>query len=136
MHESTLKSHFILTISQQQLQLFIKFSKFFRRATVDICTCKGNFENSYFLQRAATSNIYILNFLSGYCSFWKQLVKNIYLKHQIFVKTTYFFQRTTCQFLKVVCHFIWTKEQRPGIKFNRTGFFWMISLSHPFFHEK
>ena len=40
---------------QQQLQLFIKYSKFFRRAIVVICTSKGDFGNNYFLQRAALS---------------------------------------------------------------------------------
>ena len=43
------------TISQQQLQLFINDSNFFRRATVNICTCKGDFRKCYFLQRAAFS---------------------------------------------------------------------------------
>ena len=27
----------------------VKYSKVFRRAIVDICTCKGDFGNSYFL---------------------------------------------------------------------------------------
>ena len=44
-----------LTISQQQLQLFIKDSVFLRRAIADIRTYKGDFQNSYFLQRAAVS---------------------------------------------------------------------------------
>ena len=44
-----------LTISQQLLQLFIKYSKFFRRTIVDICTSQGDFRSSYFLQRAALS---------------------------------------------------------------------------------
>ena len=59
------------------------------------------------------------------------------MKHQIFVKTIYLFQNTTCRrlFLKVVCPFIWREEYRPAIYFfNVTGFFWRISLSHPFFH--
>ena len=38
-----------LTISQQQLQLFIKYSKYFRRTIVDICTYKGYFRNIFFL---------------------------------------------------------------------------------------
>ena len=46
---------FNLTISQQQLQLLIKYIKFFRRAIVHICTCKCDFGNSCFLQRAALS---------------------------------------------------------------------------------
>ena len=46
--------NFNLTISQQQLQL-LKYSNFFRRAIVPICTCKGDFENSCFLQRDALS---------------------------------------------------------------------------------
>ena len=39
-------SHFFmvnLTISQQQLLLLMKYSKFSGRAIVDICTCKGDF---------------------------------------------------------------------------------------------
>ena len=35
-----------VTISQQQLQLFMQYSKSFRRAIVDICTCKDDFRNS------------------------------------------------------------------------------------------
>ena len=35
---------------QQQFQLFIKCSKFFRRAIVVICSCKGDFQNNYYLQ--------------------------------------------------------------------------------------
>ena len=54
MHESTFPffHSLIWQQQQQQLQLFIKYSKFFRRATVDICICKGDFWNIYFLQRA------------------------------------------------------------------------------------
>ena len=44
-----------LTISQEQLQLFISYSNFFRKAIVNICTCKGDFSKSYFLQRDALS---------------------------------------------------------------------------------
>ena len=50
-----------LTFSQQQMQFilltnfnfinFINYSNFFRRAIVDICTCKGDFWKSCFLQR-------------------------------------------------------------------------------------
>ena len=49
-------SHFFmvnLTISQQQLLLLMKYSKFSGRAIVDICACKGDFWSSYFLQRVA-----------------------------------------------------------------------------------
>ena len=35
-----------LTVSQQQLQLFSKYSKYFRRAIVNICTCKGDSSES------------------------------------------------------------------------------------------
>ena len=42
-------------ISQQQLQLSINDSNFFRRAIVNICTCKGDFGRFCFLQRAAFS---------------------------------------------------------------------------------
>ena len=34
---------------------YIKCSKFFWRAVVDICICKGDFRNNYFLQRIALS---------------------------------------------------------------------------------
>ena len=44
-----------LTISPQQLQLFINNSNFFRRAIVNIYTCKGDFRKYYFLQRTAFS---------------------------------------------------------------------------------
>ena len=40
---------------QQQFQLFIKYSKFFKKSIVFICTCNGDFRNNYFLQRAALS---------------------------------------------------------------------------------
>ena len=42
-------------ISQQQLQLSINDSNFFRRTIVNICTCKGDFGKFCFLQRAAFS---------------------------------------------------------------------------------
>ena len=35
------------------MQLFINYCSFFRRAVVNIYTCKGDFQKSYFLQRAA-----------------------------------------------------------------------------------
>ena len=38
-----------LTISLQRLQIFIKYSKCFRRAMVDISTFRGEFRKSYFL---------------------------------------------------------------------------------------
>ena len=44
-----------LTISHQQLQLFINFGKFSRRAIVNICTCEGDLRKSYCLQRASLS---------------------------------------------------------------------------------
>ena len=40
---------------QQQLRLLIKYSKFFSWAIAVICTCKGDFQNDYFLQKAALS---------------------------------------------------------------------------------
>ena len=54
-----------LTISQQQLELFINCSNFFRRKIVNICTCKVDFWKSYFIQSGA---------LLEYCSFWEQLL--------------------------------------------------------------
>ena len=38
-----------LTISQQRLQIFIKYRKCFRRTSVDISAFKGEFRKSYFL---------------------------------------------------------------------------------------
>ena len=57
MHEGTFPffHSLIWKQQQQQLQFFIKYSKFFRRATVDICTCKGDFPSIYLLQGAALS---------------------------------------------------------------------------------
>ena len=45
----------ILKSLQQQLQLFIKYSIFFRRVIVVISTCNDDFQNKYFLQRAINS---------------------------------------------------------------------------------
>ena len=44
-----------VTISHQQLQLFINYSKGSREEIVDICPCKGDFWDGYFLQRTALS---------------------------------------------------------------------------------
>ena len=44
-----------LTISEQQFQLLIKYSKLFRRAIVDICCYDGDFRKSYFFQSTALS---------------------------------------------------------------------------------
>ena len=49
----------------------------------------------------------------------------------------YFFETTpgVVHSFKVVCHFIFREEKRPTIHFfDRTDFFWRITLSHPFFH--
>ena len=48
-----------LTISQQQLPVSNKYNKFFRRRVVDIWSCKGDFWDSYFLQRA-TFSVYLV----------------------------------------------------------------------------
>ena len=114
-----------LTISLQRLQIFIKYSKCFRKAMVDISTFKGEFRNSYFLliwqfhNCNCSYSLSIVNTFArvafGTVLFFQGLqfsrtatVKRLYLKHQIFVKTIYFFLRTTCsrQFFKVVCYFI------------------------------
>ena len=103
-----------LTIWQQQLHLFIKSSRFFRRTIVDICTCKGHFWNSCFLQRAALSECLWLELSLGVGLILKTAtLRSIYLKYQVFVKTMHiFFQNTTCSrpFFKLVCHFIWREE--------------------------
>ena len=63
-----------LTISQHQLQLFIKYSKSFRRAFVDIWTGKGGLGTATFSKELFVWSTYSLNFLSGYCSFLEQLL--------------------------------------------------------------
>ena len=100
--------NFNFTTSQQQLRLFIRHSKSFNRATVH-CTCKGDFRNSYFLQRAALWEYLQPEFSVGVLEFLETgTVKRTYLNHQIFVKTIYLFQNTTCSrlFLKVVRPFL------------------------------
>ena len=81
---------------------------------------------------------YSLYFLLWNCSFWEQLLlKRIYLKQQIFVKTIYIFQNTTWSrpFFKVVCHFFQERSSdRPFFFFDRIDFFWRINLIHPIFH--
>ena len=69
--------------------------------------------------------------------FYSVMVNIFFFKTPLAVKTTYFFQSTFCsrQFFKTVSHSIWREELRQVIlSFKRTGFFWWISLSHPFFH--
>ena len=63
-----------LAVSRQQLQLFIKHSKSFRGVIVDIWTCKGGFGTATFSKELLVWSTYSLNFLSGYCSFWEQLL--------------------------------------------------------------
>ena len=64
---------FNFTISQQQLRLFIRYSKCFNRPIVH-CTCKDDFRNSYFSKELLFGSIYGLNFLLGCCSCWKQVL--------------------------------------------------------------
>ena len=82
-------------ISREHLKRSIHYSKCI--TIVDIYTCKGDFGKSTFLKELFFQNTqFRLNFLSGFSSFWEQLLLNrIYLKHQIFVKAIYFFQSTT-----------------------------------------
>ena len=44
-----------LSVLQKQLQLFIKNTKFLRRAIIDICTCKNDFRKNYFPKQDALS---------------------------------------------------------------------------------
>ena len=114
-----------LTISIQRLQIFIKYSKCFRRAMVDISTFKGEFRNSYFLliwqfrncncsyslsivntfARVAFGTVLFFQgiavFKNSYC--WEALLETLN-----FCKDNIFFQSTTCSrpFFKVVCYFI------------------------------
>ena len=68
-------THFNSVISHQQLQLFINF---FRRTTVHIGACKGHYPRiATFSKELLFQNTYNLNFLSGYCSVWKQLLLRI-----------------------------------------------------------
>ena len=63
-------------------------------------------------------------------------VKKIYLKHNIFVKTIYFLQSTTCSrpFFKVMCHFIWKEKNWTTIHFVvvLASFGGSASAIHPF----
>ena len=60
---------------QQQLQLFIQYSKFLRRAIVVIFSCKGDFQNNYYIQKLLFRNTqFSLNFISEFCCFWEQLL--------------------------------------------------------------
>ena len=114
------------------------YSKFFRRVITVICTCKGDFRNSYFLSTSfGVLSLPLIFFrvmqISGPATF-----KRKYLKHK--KKTKSFFQNTTCScpFFEIVCNnFIWREELRSTIhSFKRTGFSWTISISHPFFSCK
>ena len=70
---------------------------------------RGDFRNSYFLQRAALWEYLQPEFSVGVLEFLETgTVKRTYLNHQIFVKTIYLFQNTTCSrlFLKVVRPFL------------------------------
>ena len=80
-------SFFNLTIPQQQLQLFIKYSKFFRRANA---LARVTFGASTFSKELLFWSTYSLNLGTA-------TAKRIYLKHQIFVKTICFFSKQILQ---------------------------------------
>ena len=128
--------NFNLAISQQQLQLFIKYSKFFRRPIVDICTCKGDFGNSYFLQRAALSELLLalifvqstVVFGNSYCQEDLFQVSNFCKDNIIFSK--HHFAIVHC--LKDCVNLFDKRSSDYPLFSNPTGIFWrIISLSHP-----
>ena len=54
--------------------------KFFRRAIVDICICKSDFQNNYFLQRIALSEYLIaLIFFCGTVELLRRYIRSIKL---------------------------------------------------------
>ena len=114
----------IINILEEQLSTFVLAGLTFGTTT---------FSNELLFK-----STYSLNFLSGNWTFWEQQLKRIYLKHQVIVKIMYIFFKTTpgvVHSFKVVCHFIFREEKRLAIHFfDRTDFFWRITLSHPFFH--
>ena len=64
MHESTCSHPFYCANSttsqeQEQLQLFINYSKFFRLTIVDICSCKSDFRNNHFLRKSCSFGVLI-----------------------------------------------------------------------------
>ena len=66
------------------MELFTKYSKFFRRSIVDICSCKGEFaicncEQLLSLKELIFRSTYSLNFLSGYA-----VLGNIYFTATFF----------------------------------------------------
>ena len=82
---------FNLTISQQQLQLFIKYSKFFRSAIVDICTFKGAFSEQL-LSVNLTISQQLLHLLIKYSKYFRKAIVNICTCKGDFRKS-YFLQR-------------------------------------------
>ena len=63
-----------LTVSHEQFQLFIKYNKFFRRPIVKFAFARVNFRKATFSKELLIQSTYSLNFLSGYCSIWEQLL--------------------------------------------------------------
>ena len=104
---------------------FGKLRNFFRRAAVAICSCKGDFKNSSFLQKT-TFNLTLI-FFRG--------TKRSFFKYQIFVRTMYFFLNTTSSHptFKAVCHFIWREQLRPSILPNVLVFFVRLDRANYFF---
>ena len=109
MHESTCDHSILISqLHSSNCVYSLGIVNFFNRATVH-CTCKGDFRNSYFLQRAPLWEYLQPECLVGVLELLEiGTVKRTYLKHQIFVKTIYLFQNTTCSclFLKVFRPFL------------------------------
>ena len=100
MHESTCDHSILISqLHSSNCVYSLGIVNFFNRATVH-CTCKGDFRNSYFLQRAPLWEYLQPECLVGVLELLEiGTVKRTYLKHQIFVKTIYLFQNTTCSCL-------------------------------------
>ena len=111
------------------------------------------FGTTTFSKELLFQSTYSLNFLSGNCSFWEQLLlKRIYFKNQIFVKTIYMFSKhhlepsilessVSFYFKRGVAtghSFLWPywllleDYLEPSIFWSRVVFYWS-SCSHVFF---
>ena len=62
-----------LTISQQQLQLFINYCNFLEEQLYTFALTRVTFGKAAFSKELLFRSTYSLDFLSNYCSFWEQL---------------------------------------------------------------
>ena len=112
-------SHFNLTISQQQLQLFIKCSKFLEKQLQTFALTRVTCRTDTFSKELLLQSTYNFNFLSGYCSFWEQLLLRGSIWSVKFLLRQYIFSNTNHNrlLMKTVCHFNWREEWRLAIHF-------------------